>query len=233
MMVSASSHPDEDVIWFPRCLNTCVKNLQQLSLAWLDWGTALPGGFHHSELGWCADVPRGFMERLETELCWTSSANPRNYLETHCVKEFLLFPGCLLKTTIQVFNLREQEREEGGRRGAPPVCPHISSPKFSCVMESQQTALAQCPWTGCSGRDRVTPPQWQQRRCKSSSVPSSGVKSYTDLENLCDQLKGGKDFSACSFIANWRGNWICLWMGKRNLVKFPRRTLFPLLLQVT
>ena len=74
----------------------------------------------------------------------------------YTLTQFLLFPRCLLKTTILIFSLGKQKSEEGGREeggssggeARPPVCPHIhpqSPPSWDTqrgVVENWGIALA-------------------------------------------------------------------------------------------
>lgn len=69
---------------------------RRLSLARLDWETALPGRFHHSELVWCADVPRCCISAL-SDLAMKSqprapvaSSNARR--GWYCSQRFALLP---------------------------------------------------------------------------------------------------------------------------------------------
>lgn len=63
---------------------------RRLSLARLDWETALPGRFHHSELVWCADVPRCCISALywfSNEITATLSC-----CKQLCQERLVLFP---------------------------------------------------------------------------------------------------------------------------------------------
>lgn len=183
-MVSASCHQGGDVIWFPRCLNTCVRNLQQLSLPWLDWGTAPPGGFHHSDLVWCADVAlwrglkQSFAEQTQKIPDFGVAGGWKIFEDALCtLSEFLLFPGCLLYTAIWIFNLRGQKK--GGRREAAPVGPHIhpqSSLPWKTVMCDGQP-WPQCPWTGWVGGKGWHLHSDSKGGAKAAVLQASGVKS--------------------------------------------------------
>lgn len=234
-MASASCQQDGDVIWFPRCLNTCVRNLQWLSLAGLRSSSPRRiSSFWASLMCWCAmwlygeACNRALLNTLRKSLIW-SSWRLGKYLETQCVHSMSVYSSlgvCL----VQLFEfLIPENRKGGGRReeggGSTSLPPH-PAPKFSIrkhtVMCDGKAAdsldpdvLAQAAVAGMGWHLHSDSKGGAKVAALQAVVPSPRWMQRTPV----DRLKGDKDISECSFITSWRGNLVCLLMGKRNAVK--------------